>query len=285
VAAWEAGSAATGTTDEYSDIDLNVLCACDIDEAFSLIESAMPPITHRYVEPAGSVGGLIHRIYFHDDAPKHFFADVGVLLETSRDTLDELMVIERHGNPVVYFDDQDLLHPHPIDKVRWQAKLEARMIELEASFPIYVLQVLKPLDRHRHTGAEVHVELVGRGHRFGRFSRRQRTCRAGGRVVAEHDQIRHARDPFEIELLGERTDDPGPGVDRWPLVGRRGELIEDDDVGDPVRSEQAAKANGLPRPGQIELIADGSGDPDRPRRPSAPDLGHPAVGHGVLDPR
>jgi len=153
VAAWEAGSAATGTTDEYSDIDLNMLCACDIDEAFSLIESAMPPITHRYVEPAGSGGGLIHRIYFHDDAPKHFFADVGVLLETSRDTLDELMVIERHGNPVVYFDDRDLLQPHHIDKVWWQAKLEARLTELEASFPIYVLQVLKPLDRHRHTEA------------------------------------------------------------------------------------------------------------------------------------
>ena len=75
VALWESGSAATGTTDEFSDIDPIALCSCEIDEAFDLIESVMPPITHRYIEPAGPI--LKHRIYFHDGAPQHFFADIG----------------------------------------------------------------------------------------------------------------------------------------------------------------------------------------------------------------
>ena len=80
VALWEGGSAATGSTDQYSDIDLLALCACETDEAFDLMESVMPPITHRYIEPAGP--DLRHRIYFHDGAPKHFFADVGVFSTT-----------------------------------------------------------------------------------------------------------------------------------------------------------------------------------------------------------
>ena len=153
IALWEAGSAATGTTDQYSDLDLIALCSCDIDEAFSLMESVMPPITHRYIEPAGLSSDLRHRIYFHDGAPKHFFADVGVLSEDSRETLKELMVIERHGTPVVYFDDKGLIKPHPMDKTQWQSKLETRLKELEESFPIYILQVLKPLDRHQNTEA------------------------------------------------------------------------------------------------------------------------------------
>jgi Nucleotidyltransferase domain len=74
VALWEGGSAATGSTDQYSDLDLHALCACESDEAFELMESVMPPITHRYIEPAGR--DLRHRIYFHDGAPKHFIADV-----------------------------------------------------------------------------------------------------------------------------------------------------------------------------------------------------------------
>jgi hypothetical protein len=151
VALCEGGSDATGSTDQYSGIDLLALCACETDEAFDLMESVMPPITHRYIEPPGP--DLKHRIYFHDGAPKHFFADIGVLSEDSRETFKELMVIERHGKPVVFFDDKELIKPHPVNKAEWKAKLENRIKELEDAFPIYILQVLKPLDRHQNTEA------------------------------------------------------------------------------------------------------------------------------------
>lgn len=151
IALWEGGSAATGSTDEYSDLDLHALCACETDEAFDLMESVMPPITHRYIEPPGS--DLRHRIYFHDGAPKHFIADIGVLSENSQETLEERMIVERHGTPVVFFDDKALIKPHPVNKIEWQAKLESRIKELEDTLPIYTLQVLKPLDRHHYTEA------------------------------------------------------------------------------------------------------------------------------------
>lgn len=151
VGLWESGSAATGSTDQYSDLDLHALCACETDKAFDLMESAMPPIVHRYIEPAGPV--LRHRVYFHDGAPKHFVADIGVLSEDARETLKERMVVERHGEPVVFFDDKGLIKPHPIDKIEWQARLENRVKELEDTLPIYILQVLKPLDRHHYTEA------------------------------------------------------------------------------------------------------------------------------------
>jgi hypothetical protein len=151
VALWEGGSAATGFTDQYSDLDLLALCACETDEAFELMESVMPPISHRYIEPPGP--DLKHRIYLHEGAPKHFFADVGVLSEDSREALKERMVIERHGKPVVFFDHKGLIKPRPVNKIEWQAKLENRIRELEDAFPIYILQVLKALDRHHYTEA------------------------------------------------------------------------------------------------------------------------------------
>lgn len=153
IALWETGSAAWGTTDQYSDIDLMVLATCDTDDAFSLIESGMPPIAHCYREPSGPSSDLVHRIYFHDGAPKHFFADVGVLPASSRDVLEERMLVERHGTPVVYFDDEGLIKPRSIDKAEWRSKLETRLEELEAALPIYVVQVLKPLERNHNTEA------------------------------------------------------------------------------------------------------------------------------------
>ncbi|NKC02160.1 MAG: hypothetical protein GKR90_27175 [Pseudomonadales bacterium] len=178
IALWEAGSAATGTTDQYSDIDLNALCTCGTDEAFSLMESVMPPISHRYIKPSSRSSDLQHRIYFHEGAPKHFFADLGAISEDSPETLKELMVTERHGTPVVYFDEKGLIKPQPIDKEKWLAKLKTRLEDLEASLPIYVLQVLKPLDRNQNTEAFAFyyhgllrrlVELMGIRHRPYRY--------------------------------------------------------------------------------------------------------------------
>lgn len=117
LALWEAGSAATASTDQYSDIDLFALCACETDEAFDLMESVMPPITHRYIQPVGP--DLKHRIYFYDGAPKHFFADIGVFSLDADAALRERMVIERHGQPVVFFDDKGLINPQPANKADW----------------------------------------------------------------------------------------------------------------------------------------------------------------------
>jgi len=151
VALWEAGSAATESTDQYSDIDLQVVCSCETNHAFALIESAIPPIEHRYVEPTGS--DLTHRIYFHTGSPKHFSADIGVMSVSSSQALSERMLIERHGNPVVLLDRKALIKPQHVNKVVWHARLENRIKELEASHPVYLMQVLKPLDRHHYTEA------------------------------------------------------------------------------------------------------------------------------------
>jgi len=53
----------------------------------------------------------------------------------------------------VFFDDKGLIRPHSVNKVEWQARLENRTKELEDALPIYVLQVLKPLDRHQYSEA------------------------------------------------------------------------------------------------------------------------------------
>ena len=151
LALWEAGSAATGTTDQYSDIDLMIVCSCGTDAAFELIEAVLPPITHRHVQLKGHE--LMRRIYFHDEAPKHFYADIGVLREDSRETLKDLMQVERHGQPLVHFDEKGILRPQSVDKTEWRQRLESRVRELEEALPVYIIQVLKALDRKLYTEA------------------------------------------------------------------------------------------------------------------------------------
>lgn len=150
VATWEGGSAANGTTDPYSDIDLIVVGRDSTDAVFEIIEAALgriARISYRYVEPRCFWPGCYQRIYFLEGAPKHFFVDVAVFLETSENVLSEFMQPERHGNPVIHFDKTGLLKPRPSDPAALKSRHLKRLQEIEAAYPIFKLEVLKELDR------------------------------------------------------------------------------------------------------------------------------------------
>ncbi len=150
LAAWEGGSAANGTTDPYSDIDLVVVGKDSVESIFDVIESALgrvSSISHKYAEPRCFWPGCYQRVYFLEGAPKHFFVDVAVFLETSHEVLNEFMQPERHGNPVVHFDKANLVKPRPADPVGLRSRHLQRLKEIEDAYPIYKLEVLKSLDR------------------------------------------------------------------------------------------------------------------------------------------
>lgn len=181
VAAWEGGSAANGTTDPYSDIDLVVVGKDSLETIFELIEFALgrvSRISYKYVEPKCFWPGCYQRIYFLEGAPKHFFVDIAVFLETSREVLSEFMQPERHGNPVVWFDEVGIVKPRSSDLVALKSQHLKRLHEIEAAYPIFKLEVLKELDRRHpidaygfYFGAVVRalVELMGILHRPFRY--------------------------------------------------------------------------------------------------------------------
>ena len=150
IACWEGGSAANGTSDRYSDIDLMVVGKDSIEIIFAEIELALARvarISHKYVEPKCFWPGCFQRIYFLDGAPEHFFIDVAVFLASSREVLAEFMLPERHGSPLIHFDKANLVKPGTSDLTALRAKHLKRLREIEAAYPIFRIEVFKELDR------------------------------------------------------------------------------------------------------------------------------------------
>jgi len=150
LAAWEGGSAANGTSDQYSDLDFNVLISGDVDAAFQVVEETLrdtAEITHIWHEPKSLWPDLTQKVYFLRDSPKHFFVDVTAFPESKPSILDEFMQTERHGTPVVFFDRTGRIRGCPIDKSALLQKQRARLREIVAAFPVYRTEVFKELDR------------------------------------------------------------------------------------------------------------------------------------------
>lgn len=181
LATWEGGSAANGTQDVCSDIDLVVVARESIELLFEAIEEALgrvSSISYRYIEPKCFWPGCYQRIYFLEGAPQHFFVDVAVFLETSGEVLSEFMQPERHGHPVIYFDKVGIVKLRASDPIALKSQHLKRLKEIEAAYPIFKLEVLKELDRGHsidafgfYFGAVLKplVELMGILHRPFRY--------------------------------------------------------------------------------------------------------------------
>jgi len=181
LAAWEAGSAANGTSDSFSDLDLMIVGQEDIDGLFAEIETALNQtsrVSHRYIEPKSLWPDCYSRIYFLEGAPKHFFVDVGIVLHTAKEPISEVLQVERHGRPVIHFDKTGVVNPRGVDSVAFNLKLKKRLNEIESAFPIYKTEVFKEIDRGHFIDAYAFyfsgiikplVELLGMMHRPFRF--------------------------------------------------------------------------------------------------------------------
>jgi len=149
-AIWEGGSAATATSDQYSDIDINILAADPINLVFETLQNTLrsvSEISHIWNEPKSFWPDLTQKIYFLKDAPKHFFLDVAVFPEKADKILEEFMQLERHGHPVIHFDDTGRIKTQHINKQATLEKHRKRLSEIMEAFPAYRTNVFKELDR------------------------------------------------------------------------------------------------------------------------------------------
>lgn len=171
-AVWEAGSAATGTMDEYSDVDLVILSDGKASEIFDKVEesiNAVSEITHKYDEPPSICAAFTHKIYFLKGAPKHFYLDIGVLSSESNSTIKELLQVEKHGTPVVHFDKSGVVKATAADLSELKEEHHRRISDSKAAFPVVFTTVMKELDRGHPIDAFVfyfglvkrYVELLG----------------------------------------------------------------------------------------------------------------------------
>lgn len=149
-AAWEGGSAATATRDQYSDIDLCLLGRKPLRPILDLMQEALAPfgVIHTWQAAKSFWGeGLMQRVIVLKDAPKHFFVDVGVFDQDHPQMVKEFLEVERHGQPIIYFDKRNEIKPGHTDAAALFQKQQARAEEIMQAFPIFKTLVLKELDR------------------------------------------------------------------------------------------------------------------------------------------
>jgi hypothetical protein len=150
LAAWEGGSSATATSDQFSDIDLNILHADNEAAVFQIVEGTLrkfSAITHIYNEPKSVWPDLTQKVYFIENAPKHFFVDVAAFPKSKPAILAEFMQFERHGQPAVFFDKGGHLNSQPIDEQALRQRQRKRLTEIVEAFPVYRMTLFKELDR------------------------------------------------------------------------------------------------------------------------------------------
>jgi hypothetical protein len=117
LAAWEAGSAAFGRDDDYSDLDLGVLAKTGSNtEVWSVVDRAfeeMGGLAFRWNEPNPVFSGIDKRIFRPRGARQWFQVDIGIFPETATELFNQP---KRHGTIRVLLDRTNRLTPPPWDE-------------------------------------------------------------------------------------------------------------------------------------------------------------------------
>lgn len=150
LAAWEAGSAATGTGDQYSDIDICILAKAPIQKVIENVQNCLQKfqVIHTW-QPIKSVWGegIVQRIMVLKDSPKYFFVDVDVFDYAYPKMLQSFLEIERHGHAKIIFDKVGALQSTHVDAEALFHKQQARVEELSDGFIVFKTLVLKEITR------------------------------------------------------------------------------------------------------------------------------------------
>ena len=151
-AAWEGGSAAFGSDDALSDVDVVAVVSDDaVDVTFAGIESALDalsPVTLRH-DVTGTVG-FAQKFYRLRDAGEFLVVDL-VLIRRSDPLL--FREVELHGRGPVWFDRRGVLVEAHLDAAADAALAAARVPALAAAFAMFQHTVTKERLRSRGVDA------------------------------------------------------------------------------------------------------------------------------------
>jgi hypothetical protein len=154
LAIWEGGSAATGYSDDYSDLDLAVIVDDEhVEDAFRLLEDYLDGrfgISHSVRIPEPAWHGHSQSFYFIDDAPPFFYVDFLVERKSSENRLTET---DRHGEPRIWLDRGGFLTPGPSDPAEI-TEMCCRSYSLTAALlPLLITEIRKQIARGREIDA------------------------------------------------------------------------------------------------------------------------------------
>lgn len=160
--AWEGGSAATGFQDDFSDLDLAVVCEDEhVEKVFFSIENYLEKkhgIKAKFRMPEPTWHGHSQCFYLLKDSPKHYYVDLAVMKESSKDKLTQS---DRHGKAVVWFDKKSMIDVTPTDEDELKKKCSA-FYEKIRSGPqwLWEIESKKNCDRKHFIDAKTNYDVL-----------------------------------------------------------------------------------------------------------------------------
>jgi len=118
--------------------------------AFHETLTLLSPIRYRFRLPMPTWHGHAQEFVSLRDAESFHLIDL-VIMESS--SINWFLEKERHGEPLVLFDKDDIVHPPPFDHDTHFAKIRSRLERLRIVFPMFQNFVTKAVLRNDHVDA------------------------------------------------------------------------------------------------------------------------------------
>jgi len=179
LALWQGGSAAHGYTDEWSDIDIQVIVEDDrVQETFDILEESLNTLCEvrlKWRVPEPTWHGHSQCFYQLEGTSPFLFIDFVVLKQSHPNYFLE---VERHGKVAIAFDKANLLVPPPFNRSEHFSRMQERFVTLRKTFDFFQILVKKEINRghlvaaisnyHAYTLQPL-VELMGMVYRPDRY--------------------------------------------------------------------------------------------------------------------
>lgn len=148
LALWQGGSAAHGSTDEWSDIDIQVIVEDDrVEETFDILEESLNTISKirlKWRVPEPTWHGHSQCFYQLEEASPFLFIDFVVLQQSHP---NHFLEVERHGELVIGFDKANLLVQPSLNRSEHFSKMQERLATLRKTFAFFQVIVKKEINR------------------------------------------------------------------------------------------------------------------------------------------
>ena len=147
-AVWEGGAASWKRVDEWSDIDMYVVCDDErVEDTFDVMEKAIVSLSEidikfRMPEPAWHGASQVF-LRLRNTSP-FLFLDIAVMKKSSREKFLQYRI---HGKPLVHFDKARLVKDEPVEPEAYFEQIRERLETMKKTFALFQVLVLKEINR------------------------------------------------------------------------------------------------------------------------------------------
>lgn len=147
-AVWEGGAASWKRVDEWSDIDLYVICDDDrVEDTFAVVEKTITTLSDidlkfRMPEPAWHGASQVF-LRLKNVSP-FLFLDIAVMKRSSKEKFLQYRI---HGKPLIHFDKIGAVKDEPVDPKGYFEQIRARLESIGTTFKLFQVLILKEINR------------------------------------------------------------------------------------------------------------------------------------------